>query len=128
MRGLFRNTAGGKAGTIDGLNLFFGALLGANLGTMQGLALYDYIKIIVLLAGTVIVIRLISTSERKMYVAANVLLYIALIGALLFYPALQPKGVDQADLQRLGATLAIWFALVLISELLPAEAGNADAQ
>lgn len=128
MRGLFRNTAGGKAGTIDGLNLFFGALLGANLGTMQGLALYDYIKIIVLLAGTVIVIRLISTSERKMYVAANVLLYIALIGALLFYPALQPKGVDQADLQRLGATLAIWFALVLISELLPADAGNADAQ
>ena len=120
MRGLFRNTPGGKAGTIDGLNLFFGALLGANLGTMQGLALYDYIKIIVLLAGTVIVIRLISTSERKLYVAMNVLLYVALIGALLFYPALQPKGVDPADLHRLGATLGIWFALVLVSELLPA--------
>ena len=126
MRGLFRNTAGGKAGTIDGLNLFFGALLGANLGTMQGLALYDYIKIIVLLAGTVIVIRLISTSERKLYVAANVLLYIALIGALLFYPPLQPKGVDPADLQRLGATLAIWFALVLLSELLPTDAAAAE--
>ena len=128
MRTFFRNTPGGKAGTIDGLNLFFGALLGANLGTMQGLALYDYIKIIVLLAGTVIVIRLVSTSERKMYVAANVLLYIALIGALLFYPAFQPKGVDAADLHRLGATLAIWFALVLSSELLPADAHEADAK
>lgn len=128
MRGLFRNTPGGKAGTIDGLNLFFGALLGANLGTMQGLALYDYIKIIILLAGTVIVIRLVSTSERKMYVAANVLLYVALIGALLFYPAFQPKGVDQADLQRLGATLAIWFALVLASELLPADTREPDGK
>jgi predicted membrane channel-forming protein YqfA (hemolysin III family) len=126
MRGLFRNTPGGKAGTIDGLNLFFGALLGANLGTMQGLGLYDYVKIIVLLAGTVIVIRLVSTSERKLYVAANVVLYVVLIGALLLYPAFQPKGVAPADLQRLAATLAIWFALVLISELLPAneEAGT----
>src|SRR5207237_6181141 len=128
MRGLLRNTPGGKAGTIDGLNLFFGALLGANLGTMQGLVLYDYVKIVILLAGTVIVIRLVSTSERKLYVACNVLLYIALIGALLFYPALQPKGVDLADLQRLGATLAIWFALVLVSELLPADGNQTDAK
>jgi len=74
----------------------------------------------------VIVIRLVSISERKLYVAANVVLYVVLIGALLLYPAFQPKGVAPADLQRLAATLAIWFALVLISELLPAneEAGT----
>lgn len=127
MRKLFRNTPGGKAGTIDGLNLFFGALLGANLGTMQGLALYDYVEIIFLLSGTVIVIRLVSTSERKLYVAANVLLYIALIAALLFYPAFQPKGVDPADLHRLAATLGIWFVMVLISELLPSNDESSEA-
>lgn len=127
MRNLFRNTAGGKAGTIDGLNLFFGALLGANLGTMQGLGLYDYIKIIVLLAGTVIVIRLVSTSERKFYVAANVVLYIVLIAGLLLYPAFQPKGVAPADLHRLAATLGIWFSLVLLSELLPADRNTSES-
>ena len=86
---------------------------------MQGLALYDYIKIIVLLAGTVIVIRLISTSERKLYVAMNVLLYVALIGALLFIrsPAQGRRSSRSASPWR---DARIWFALVLVSELLPA--------
>jgi hypothetical protein len=37
VKDLFRSTSGGKAGAIDGLNLFFGALLGANLGSIQGI-------------------------------------------------------------------------------------------
>src|SRR5215213_4423554 len=119
MRKLFRNTAGGKAGAIDGLNLFFGALLGANLGTMQGMALFDYFKIVVLLAGTVMVLRMLSTSERRFYMFVNVLLYIGLMGAFLFLPRFQPKGVPATDLHRLGITLGVWLVLVLVSELIP---------
>jgi hypothetical protein len=39
IRKLLRTTPGGKVGAVDGLNLFFGALLGANLGTMRALEL-----------------------------------------------------------------------------------------
>lgn len=119
MKGFFRNTPGGKAGTIDGLNLFFGALLGANLGTMQGLALWDYFKIIVLLAGTVAVIRMLSTSERRTYMLINVALYVVLLAGFLLVPLFQPKGVPIDDLHRLAVTLGVWLVLVMFSEFLP---------
>ena len=119
MRDFFRNTTGGKAGSIDGLNLFFGALLGANLGTVQGMGLFDYFKIIVLLAGTVMVIRMLSTSERRVYMLVNVALYVVLIGGFLLVPTFQPKGVAAVDLQRIAVTLAVWVTLVLAAELMP---------
>jgi predicted membrane channel-forming protein YqfA (hemolysin III family) len=119
MRDFFRNTTGGKAGSIDGLNLFFGALLGANLGTVQGMGLFDYFKIIVLLAGTVMVIRMLSTSERRVYMLVNVALYVVLIGGFLLVPTFQPKGVAAVDLQRIAVTLAVWVTLVLAAELIP---------
>ena len=119
MRDFFRNTTGGKAGSIDGLNLFFGALLGANLGTIQGMGLFDYFKIIVLLAGTVMVIRMLSTSERRVYMLVNVALYVVLIGGFLLVPKFQPKGVAAVDLQRIAVTLAVWVTLVLAAELIP---------
>jgi hypothetical protein len=128
MRDFFRNTAGGKAGSIDGLNLFFGALLGANLGTIQGMALFDYFKVIVLLAGTVMVIRMVSTSERRVYMLVNVVLYVVLIGGFLLVPMFQPKGVATVDLQRIAITLGVWVTLVLASELMPMrEAANPES-
>lgn len=117
--GFFRSTAGGKAGAIDGLNLFFGALLGANLGTVQAMSLFDYVKLIFLLAGTVMVIRMLSTSERRVYMLINVALYVTLLAVFLLIPAFQPKGMPVGDLHRLAATLGIWIAFVLASEMMP---------
>jgi uncharacterized membrane protein len=119
MRHFFRSTAGGKAGMVDGLNLFFGALLGANLGTMQGLQGLIYFEMILLLAGTVIVIRMLSTSERRTYMLISLAIYVILVGGYLLWPAAQPKGVAPADLQRLAMTLGVWIALVLAAELKP---------
>ncbi len=119
MKHFFRNSAGGKAGAIDGLNLFFGALLGANLGTIQGLELFDYFELILLLAGTVMVIRMVSTSERRKFMFFNVALYVVLLAGFLFLPALQPKGVAAGDLHRLAVTLGIWLGFVVVAELMP---------
>ena len=119
MKQLIRYTPGEKAGSVDGLNLFFGALLGANLGTMQSLRFADYAKLVVLLAGTVIVLRMISTSERRLKVLALVAVYVALVGANFFLPAFKPKGMPDADLYKLVATLAIWLIFILVAELTP---------
>ena len=93
--------------------------MGANLGTVQGMGLFDYFKIIVLLAGTVMVIRMLSTSERRVYMLVNVALYVVLIGGFLLVPTFQPKGVAAVDLQRIAVTLAVWVTLVLAAELIP---------
>ena len=117
MRNWFRNTPGGKAGAIDGLNLFFGALLGANLGTVQGMQLADYVQIVVLLAGSVMVLRMLSTSERRMQMLLTLAAYALLLASVVTIPALQPEGISQADLHRLVATLGIWVLFVLAAEL-----------
>jgi hypothetical protein len=119
VRKLFRSTPGGKAGAIDGLNLFFGALLGANLGTIQGMSLLDYVELIAILAAMVVTLRMLSTSPRRYFMLANVALYVVVVGAFLLWPPLQPKGVAQGDLQRLAATLGIWVLLAIATELTP---------
>jgi len=119
MKSLFRYTAGEKAGSVDGLNLFFGALLGANLGTMQSLPLPEYAKLVVLLAGTVMVLRMVSTSQRRWKTLAMVVVYVALVGANFFLPAFKPKGLPDRDLFKLAATLGIWLVFVLVAEFTP---------
>lgn len=119
MKNFFRNTQGEKIGSVDGLNLFFGALLGANLGTMQALPFGEYVKLVVLLAGTVIVLRMISTSDRRAKVFGLVAIYVALVGANFFLPTFKPKGMPDRDLYKLVATLGIWLLFILMAELTP---------
>lgn len=127
MRFLGRQTQSGKVGGLDGLNLFFGALLGANLGTIERVPLFDYVKLIVLLAGTVMTIRMISTSKQRRYMFGLVLFYAALITAMFLVPDLRPQGMVPDDLNRLVATLAIWIGFVLLIELTPAHPDEEDA-
>ena len=119
MRDMFRSTSGGKAGAIDGLNLFFGALLGANLGSIQGMTLPYYVELIFLLAAVVMTVRMLSTSPRRTYMLVSIALYVVIGAAFLLWKPFQPKGVAPADLQRIATTLAIWLALVLFTELSP---------
>jgi len=126
MKKLLTSTEGGKAGTIDGLNLFFGALLGANLGTVTGLALYPYVLLILLLAGMVMALRMVSTSPRKGMMVGTILTYVVILGLVALVPGLQPKGLDPGDLHRLIATLVVWVALVLAAEFSPMEKEDED--
>jgi hypothetical protein len=119
MKSLFVSTPGGKAGALDGLNLFFGALLGANLGTLAPLALGEYVKLVILLAGTVVTLRMVSTSERRSLMFSVLAVYACLLVALVTLPGMRPEGMAAGDLHRLVATLAVWMLFVLISEFTP---------
>ena len=116
---IWQQTRREKRAHISGLGLFFGALLGANLGTLSGLPLGDYIFLVVLLVGAVTTIHISMTSERRGYVAALILMYVALLGAVYLIPSLRPAMTEQ-DLLKLLATLAIWFAAIVLVELVPA--------
>ena len=117
MRKLFVAAKGRKEGAMDGLNLFFGALLGANLGTITGLKLVTYVQLIVLLVSTVMALRIFSLSEKRSFAAIMLGVYVAALVALVSLPGLQPRGLANADLNRLVATLIIWIAMVVMLEI-----------
>lgn len=119
MKQLWTQTKREKLGTIDGINLFFGALLGTNLATLDGLELSEYAWLVALLCGTVITIRLVATSERRWYALSGLGVYAALLASMLLLPSQRPEGIDLADLQRLIVTLAIWMGSALLFEFWP---------
>jgi hypothetical protein len=119
MRSIWTFTKREQLGTIDGINLFFGALLGANLGTLDALPLFEYVKLILLLVGLVVTIRMVSTSERRWYALLTLAVYVILVAGVLFLPGLQPEGMSEPDLHRLVATLAIWLGVTMLVEFYP---------
>ena len=119
MKGLFTQTRREKAGTIDGINLFFGALLGANLGVADRLPAMSYAQLMALLAGLVVTIRIVSVSERRLYAYFSLALYVVLMMVVLLVPALGIDGLARDDLQRLALTLAIWVGATVLVEFMP---------
>jgi hypothetical protein len=127
-KSLWKQTKGAKIGSVDGFNLFFGALLGANLGTLERLPIWDYFKLIAALAITVAMLRMVSTSERRITALIGLAIYAVLIALILGSDKLRPQGLDLGDAQRLGVTLAVWIGGVLIFEFAPTHADEEPAR
>jgi hypothetical protein len=108
-----------RIGTTDGLNLFFGALLGANLGTLGSISLYEYSQFILFLAGTVMALRMISSTERRAYALGMLALFAGLIAIFWTVPDLKPEGLAEGDMKRILLTVAIWVGAVALQELMP---------
>jgi hypothetical protein len=111
---------------VDGLNLFFGALLGANLGTLEGLRLVSYVQLVTLLAGTVMALRVVSMSEQFGRALVLLALYAVLLLALANVPALRPAGMELNNLHKLLATLALWVTFVVVIELVSRKTAAAE--
>lgn len=126
MKGLWTQTPREKAATVDGINLFFGALLGANLGTIDGLGLLDYAEVIFVLAGTVMTLRIFSTSERRGYAFGLLALYVVAVACFLFLLKRNPVGISPADVDRLAVTLTVWLGAVLLVEIHPTMRAGKD--
>lgn len=126
MKKLWTQTAREKVGTVDGLNLFFGALLGANLGTLDTLPLQEYAKLIAVLAFAVVTIRLVATSERKWYPLSGLAVYAVWLAMMVRIPSTRPEGMDNGDFMRLVTTLAIWIAAALVIEFSPTDKESSD--
>ena len=119
MKSYLTQTAREKAGTIDGLNLFFGALLGANLGTIGRLPLSDYMHLVFVLAGAVVGLRIVSTSERRIYALLTLGIYLAILASIVLLPGRRPQGMAEDDLFRIMATVMIWVVSIVAMEFWP---------
>ena len=124
MKSLFTQTERERRGTVDGVNLFFGALLGANLGNLEGLSLLGYTMIILILAGTVMAMRAFAESERRRHTLAYLGVYLVLTGGLL-YRGTALEGLSMDDRARIAITMGIWVGTVVMTVLMPATAPRA---
>ena len=125
LRPFTRQTPGEKLGMVDGTNLFFGALLGANLGTLEALPLLDYAVLIVILAGTVVTLRQFSTSERRLYAYGLLGTYVVLIAYFLYGPGDVLDTLPARDRDRLAVTLGVWLGAILLAESVPTRPARA---
>lgn len=116
-----------KRAMLDGTNLFFGALLGANLGTVDQLPPGQYAILIILLAFTVMVLRNFSMSERRGQAVGLLVSYVVLVPLVLYSPRPSVRALEASDRDNLAITLAAWVGVTLLAELLPTREVEAAA-
>lgn len=100
----------------DGLNMFFGAVLGVVLSGTEGLSSMQFAILLVLSASIVVTILYVSASARRLSYA--VLGVVAV--ASLPYVIARMIGPDTVP-PHLQPTLAVWLAFVILVEFAPRE-------
>lgn len=115
MKWMVSYSATERKANIAAVNLFFSALLGASLGSMGALPLWDYGATIVLLVGAVGAIFTIAFSERPRMIVVMSLALGFMLTAVIASPDLRIHD----DMQRLALALIIWLAILLAIRISP---------
>ena len=110
--------------SINGLNIFFGAVLGVVMAGTESLKSWDFAFVLLLTAATIVAILNISTSSRRAIYAV-----LAAV-AIFFLPWLMERLIsDGAALpDKLQPTLAVWTAMTVAIEFAPREKPAAEPE
>lgn len=125
LRGLFTYSADERRATIAGINLFFSALLGANLGVLSDIPLADYVKLILLLAGAVMAVLTIAVAKRRITVISTSVSLATILACVAIVPGFGVEGME-GNVNRMAVTLAVWLVMLLMVRFTPS-AGEAPA-
>ena len=118
--GIDPQTRAEKRASINGLNLFFGALIGANLGSLEDLALRDYTVIVTMVCITVLYIQLAPVARQRWLYVAILATYVVVLYLLLIGPAgLQLFKDRPRPHPHLFVTICLWLLSVAYVELRP---------
>jgi hypothetical protein len=126
MRTLFSQPENERHASLAAVNLFFGVLLGANLGSINSVPLFDYVKLVLLLGGSVMAIYTIAVSTRWRTVTGLAVAYALLLGVTIVDSDIRPEGME-TEMERIVATLGIWFLFVVIVRLTALVSGGSAA-
>lgn len=117
--GLGEQTSAERKAALNGVSLFFGALIGANMGASDRMPLTDYALIISAVALIVLYIQLAPVARNRWMNAINLLG--ALIG--LYLLLIHDIGTAFFDGERPSAhifvTICLWVLSLLSIELRP---------
>jgi hypothetical protein len=118
MRSLFEMTEGERRGALAGVNLFFAALLGANLGTIKVSSIGEQVFLSVLIAGAVAGLFTAAGSSRRSTSIGILASYAILLAALILVPGIGPGQIGP-QLQSLAVTLGVWMVFLVIMRVTP---------
>ena len=118
--GIDPQTRAEKRASVSGINLFFGALIGANLGSLEHLGLRDYALLISIVCVIVLYIQLAPVGRNR-WVNAGTL--VVMIGGL-YVLLLTPLGIAFFENRprpspHLFVTICLWLGTVALVELRP---------
>ena len=114
-----------RRATISGVNLFFSALLGANLGTLGDVPLDQYFQLTIILVGAVTAILTIAiTRRRSMAIWSG--LAVALLVFVIAFVLGERMGELVDDFQRMAITLGVWLTMLLVVRFTPEAAAKAE--
>lgn len=124
--GVRRMTAGEYRANINGLNTFFGAVLGFVISSVDFLDPWRFAYLLLILGGVVISILYIHGSPHRLSYAIMTLVFVAVLPRITG-PAL-PNGAEFPG--KIQATLAVWTLMTIFVEFMPREreenSGQAD--
>jgi hypothetical protein len=123
VKSLFKMTEGERRAAIAGVNLFFAALLGANLGNLSTVSLKEHIYLSILIAGAVSGLFVAAVSSRRTLSVAILMAYAILLGTLVVFPRTE---LTDAGIQvhTIVTTLAVWTVFLLVMRLTPMLPGD----
>lgn len=110
-------TASEYRANLQGLNVFFGAVLGVVMAGAERLSAWDYGMTLLLVASLVITILYISSSKHRLIYSVYALIAIAIL------PRLADELVEGkiASLDYIQVTLLVWALMAILVEFAPRE-------
>lgn len=118
--GLGRLSIGEYQANLNGLNMFFGAVLGFVLTGTETLSSWQFGQILMLLAGAIVSILYISSSKNR--VAYSILA----LAISLTFPELVEFALQSKDLvpDKIRPTLLVWTVMTIVVEFWSRERGQ----
>lgn len=111
-----------KRASLNGLGLFFGALVGANLGALQHMEIRDYLLITMLVYFIVLYIQIAPISKNRLTYIVSLLALSATLFVLLVDPFdLNFFGSRARPTPHLFVTIGLWLVSLATIELRPVQ-------
>ena len=127
MRNFFRMTESERRSQFQALNLFFGALLGANLGVLMDLPPGEYLRLVVMLAASVAVLQFAFASRRLIYAGLLVVAYAGFITISIVDPS-AGEAAFAPYMLKIGTTMGVWLLALLVIRLTPVMAKQTSSR
>ena len=119
--GFDTQTLAEKRAALNGVSLFFGALIGANLGMTTDLPLRDYALIIAVVCTIVLYLYLAPVARRRFSAMATLLALVGSLYLLLIHEIGETVFEGIRPSPHIFVTICFWVASILIVELRPVE-------
>jgi hypothetical protein len=118
--GIEGQTPAEKRAAAAAMNLFFGALIGANLGSLDAMSVRDYTLIAAIICMIVLYIQLAPVARKRWTYVAHLLALLVVLYFILFDPLGRDVFEDRpAPTPHLFVTICLWLVSVATVEFRP---------